>query len=137
VHRATRLILIAGIALAGGCSAAPATTASADAAPVVTQTAVPAAATAAQDPLALRMCRADQLSAQVTHWEGNTGTPLATVRVTNSSGSPCEMRGKPEAQIVDANGAIIGDEGRGAARAAVDDTPIPLAPGASARTTVS
>jgi hypothetical protein len=82
------------------------------------------------------MCRASELRAAVTEWEGNTGTPIAFVTVTNASSTSCVVRGTAQAQIVDAGGAIVGEAAPGTAAVSTSDPAISLAPGATVKTTI-
>jgi len=83
------------------------------------------------------MCRATQLSAAITFWEGNTGSPVAHVAATNVSSAICDMRGLADAQIVDGNGVVIADPNAGFNIATTVDPVLTLLPGESARTTVT
>jgi hypothetical protein len=90
-----------------------------------------------RNPIAAGMCRAGQLAVAITYWEGNTGSPIAHVTATNISPASCDMRGLPDAQMIDGNGAIIADPGAGSASATPADPALTLQPGESAQTTVT
>ncbi len=64
-------------------------------------------------PQPVGLCRASQLSARVTGWEGAAGSQIATVRVTNTSPADCIVQGTPEVQLLAANGAVLIDSAAG------------------------
>jgi Protein of unknown function (DUF4232) len=90
----------------------------------------------ATEPSTAGMCRAVELRASVTDWEGNTGTPVAHVTLTNASRATCVVRGTAQAQIVDATGGIVGEATAGTASVSTADPAISLAPGTTLTTTV-
>ena len=76
------------------------------------------------------MCTSAQLSLSITIWVGASGaaTVDAHTTATNVSSSSCNMRGRAEAQILDASGTVIADAGSAAARVLTTDLIYPLAP---------
>jgi hypothetical protein len=52
-------------------------------------------------------CAADQLIAEITRWEGATGSRIALVGVTNDSANLCILEGPPAAALLDPGGTIL------------------------------
>ncbi len=156
-----RLGLIAVAALfASGCTAAASTSAPSQTVAAATDTAgatssptptpLPTATTTATPsptlaptqaptplpPLAVGLCTGSQLKLVITAWYPDSGSGVyAHLTAKNKSTKSCNMRGAPEARIVDGHGRIIGDSG--AAKISSGDTVYPLSPGGTINTIVT
>jgi hypothetical protein len=60
-------------------------------------------------PPPISACKASQLKAKVTEWQGAMGSQYASVTLTNTSSVTCKVRGTPESQLVDAASTILID----------------------------
>lgn len=85
-------------------TAAPSATASATPTVVPTATPTPSAAASLS---ALPACRADQLVARITSWEGAAGHRIADVELANTSQAPCVVPVWTRPQLVDGNGTVL------------------------------
>ncbi len=69
--------------------------------PAIRPTATPSSGVAA--------CGADQLSVQITRWEGAAGHRIAEVEVANASSVACRLPGTARPQLVDGDGTVLID----------------------------
>lgn len=85
-------------------------------------------------------CRAADLAGRILGWGGAAGSRIADVEVTNTSASPCVIRGTPGLELVDATGRVLIDSASagpsGQPHVAPADPRFELAPGGHVRTQV-
>jgi hypothetical protein len=77
------------------------------------------------------LCGPENLSAQITMWEGAAGHRIADVEVTNAMSEACTMPAVAKPQLLDGNGEVLIDGSSPTSSAMIE-----LAPGAVLRTLV-
>jgi len=77
------------------------------------------------------LCGPENMSAQITMWEGAAGHRIAHVELTNAGTDPCVMGAMAEPQLVDGNGEVLIDGSSPASSPVIE-----VAPGAVVQTLV-
>ena len=116
-------------------------TASPTAVPTPTPTPSPAPSPTPKPTAApLAVCAPAMFKAKITGWEGAMGSQIATVLLTNSSSSTCQLRGTPRLQLLDKAGHVLIDSktagASGLPHVSPGDKAFKLAPSSSITTMV-
>jgi hypothetical protein len=85
-------------------------------------------------------CHAADIEGKILGWQGAAGSRIADVEITNTSASPCLIRGTPRLELLDSGGAVLIDSATagpsGEPNVKPGDTEFRVAPGGHLRTEV-